>query len=77
MEMPWYYELNSALLLMSGIAPVQKGVAKVAGLVLVAPRHPLQVKVELNIGDHGKAVHLIASVEEARILRNEIGRAHV
>jgi len=53
---------------MSGIfvAPIQKGVAKVVGLVLVAPRHPLQVKEELHIGDHGKPVHLIASVEEAR-----------
>ena len=27
--------------------------------------------VKLNIGDHGKPVRLIASVEEARILRNE------
>ena len=53
------------------IAPVQKGIAKVVGLVLVAPRHPLQVKEELNIGDHGKPVHLFASVEEARILRDE------
>ncbi len=57
---------------MSGIfvAPVQEGVAKVVGLVLVAPRHPLQIKVELHIGDHGKLVHLIASVEESRILWN-------
>ena len=53
------------------VAPVQKGVAKVVGLVLVAPWHPLQVKEELNIGDHGKPVHLFASVEEARILRDE------
>ena len=52
------------------VAPVQKGIAKVVGLVLVAPRHPFQVKVELNIGDHGKSVHLSASVEEVCILRN-------
>ena len=55
---------------MSGIAPVQKGIAKIVGLVLVAPRHPFHAKVELHIEDHGKPVHLIASVEEARFLRD-------
>jgi len=57
---------------MSGIVPVQKGVVKIVGLVLVALRHPLQVKEELHIGDNGKPVHLIASVEEACIVMGRL-----
>ena len=52
------------------VVPVQKGVAKVGVRVLVTPWHPLLIKIELNIGDHGKPVHLIASVEETCILRD-------
>ena len=49
-------------------APVQKGVAKVVGLILIARRNPFQVKVKLNIGDHEMGVHIIAYEEETRIL---------